>query len=88
MPIPTFLFPIVVALLSGALSLFPFRWASRTKKQFMVYVPYFSSDPIFSQKNSERVLGHPITFPPIDKKILDRCLDFAIAHNFGAPIDI
>lgn len=82
-PIPAFIFHFVVTLLGMALSLLPFRWARKIEKQFMVYIPYFSGDPHFSQENSEHVLGHPIVFPPITKKILDCCLDYAISHNFG-----
>lgn len=82
-PLPKLFLESIQLFLNGLTSILPFREAKHIKHGFIAYMPYFAGEPHFSQKNVEAVLGMKIALPPIDKKILDRCLDYAINHNFG-----
>lgn len=82
-PLPKSFLKIMISILDGFIDIVPFRTAKHIQRGFIAYTPYFAGEPHFSQKNIETVLGRKITLPPITTEILDRCLDYAIAHNFG-----
>ena len=82
-PAPAFMVMTITKIIDAVLTLLPFHTIKRIQRQFLNYVPYFIGEPHFSQKNVERILGRRIMFPPISKTILSRCLDYAVAHNFG-----
>ena len=85
-----FLLPMPVTLLRASalffdhlFALIPLRSFRHMRKQFLFYLPYFAGDPSFLQRNVKKILKNNIPPITITKEILDRCLDYAIAHNFG-----
>lgn len=82
-PMPATFLRISTTFFDYLFALIPIRSLRHMRKQFLFYLPYFAGEPFFIQMNVKKIIGKNITFPPITKKILDRCLDYAIAHNFG-----
>lgn len=83
LPMPAALLRLSAIFFDHLFALIPIRSLRHMRKQLLFYLPYFAGEPFFLQTNVKKILRKDVLFPPITKKILDRCLNYAIAHNFG-----